>query len=104
VAREGGRKRWRAPARLAAAAMMVHSGGDGMARGRRWRQDGSVTVRGDARRQFMLVSELMARRWGGRWPATNMSMADHGRGGKGLTSGARLPERGRSRGRKGGHG
>jgi hypothetical protein len=41
---------------------------------------------------------------GGWWPATNASMADHGRGGKGLTSGARLPERGRSRGRKGGRG
>jgi hypothetical protein len=50
VAREGGRKRLRAPARLAAAAMMAHCGGDRMARGRWWRRDDSVTVRGDARR------------------------------------------------------
>jgi hypothetical protein len=41
-----GRKRWQAPARIAAAAMMAHSGGDGMARGRRWRRDDSVTVWG----------------------------------------------------------
>jgi hypothetical protein len=27
----GGRRRWRAPARCAATAMMAHSGGDGMA-------------------------------------------------------------------------
>jgi hypothetical protein len=40
---------------------MAHSGGDRMAWGRRWRRDGSITVRVDARRQFMLVSELMAR-------------------------------------------
>jgi hypothetical protein len=69
---------------------MAHSGGDGMAQGRRWRRDGSVTVRGDARHQFGLVSELMVRRRGGRWPATNASMANHGREGEGLTSGARL--------------
>jgi hypothetical protein len=41
---------------------------------------------------------------GRAWPATNASMANHGRGGKGLTSRACLPERERSRGRKGGHG
>jgi hypothetical protein len=56
---------------------MAHSGGDGMARGRRWRHDVSVTVRRDARCQFVLVGELMARRQGGRgrrrmrrWPNT----------------------------------
>jgi hypothetical protein len=92
----GGRKRWRAPARLAAAAMMAHSGGDRMAQGRPWRRDGSVIVRRYARRQFVLVGELMARRQGGRWPAMNVLMADLRRGGKGLTSGARLPERERS--------
>jgi hypothetical protein len=98
--RGGGRKRWRATARLAAAVMMAHSGGDGMAQGRQWRRDDSITVRGDARRQFVQVSELMARIQGGWCPTTNASMADHGRGGKGLTSGARLSERGRSRGRR----
>jgi hypothetical protein len=45
-------------------------GGDGTAR----------SQCGDARRQFMLVSELMARKLGGRWSATNASMADHRRG------------------------
>jgi hypothetical protein len=81
---------------------MAHSGGDGMARGRQWRRDDSITVRGDARHQFMQVSELMARIRGGWWPTTNAPMADHGRGGKGLTSGVRLSERGRSRGRRAG--
>jgi hypothetical protein len=36
-----GRKRWRAPARLAAAAMMAHSGGDKMA----WAGGGDGTAR-----------------------------------------------------------
>jgi hypothetical protein len=31
---------------------MAHSGGNGMAQGRRWRRDGSVTMRGDTRRQI----------------------------------------------------
>ena len=64
------------------------------------RRDDSIIVHGDARHQFVQVSELMARRRGGWWPTTNAPMADHGRGGKGMTSGARLSERGRSRGRR----
>jgi hypothetical protein len=47
-----------------------------------------------------LVSALMARRWGGRWPAVNAPVAwSRARGEKGLTGGVGLPERGRSRGR-----
>jgi hypothetical protein len=47
---------------LAMAAMMAHSGGDGMARAGGLK-DSSGTVRGGARRQTELASVLMAKRW-----------------------------------------
>jgi hypothetical protein len=47
---------------LATAGMVAHSGGDGMAQA-------------DARHQTELVSAIMARRRGGKWPAVIASLA-----------------------------
>jgi hypothetical protein len=84
--------------------MMAHSGGDGMAWRRRWRRDGLVTVRGGARHTFCAGKRVNGEETG-RAVAGDERVDGRSRArGKGLTSGACLPEKGRSRGRKGGCG
>jgi hypothetical protein len=59
-------------------------------------------ARADARRQTELVNVIMARRRGGQWPATIVSLAPVTDARKALTGGARSLERDCERARGGG--